>query len=55
MPQFLCNNCGWSGSSHELVALTDDLDDNDINYCPHCGSGDLDVEDPPYDVGDTRR
>jgi len=41
-----CNNCGWTGDSTMLVSKTDSLDDRDFNYCPDCGSDDIeDIED----------
>jgi predicted RNA-binding Zn-ribbon protein involved in translation (DUF1610 family) len=41
-----CNNCGWTGDSTMLVSKTDALDDRDFNYCPDCGSDDIeDIED----------
>ena len=41
----ICNDCGWSGYYEELVALTDDLNDKDFNYCPACESDDFDEEE----------
>lgn len=31
-----CLDCGWLGYVEELVALTDDLDDEDFSHCPRC-------------------
>lgn len=39
--ELVCNNCGWTGDSTMLVSLTDDIEDEDYNYCPECESGDL--------------
>jgi len=39
-----CQDCGWTGYSDELVALTDDLDDTDFKYCPNCNSEKIKVE-----------
>jgi len=36
-----CENCGWSGRSDELVALTEDLKDCDFSYRPDCSSQDI--------------
>jgi len=40
-PEMQCNECGWQGDSSELVSKTDDLKDRDFNYCPDCGSDDI--------------
>lgn len=32
-----CIECGWVGDYSQLVAATDDLDDEDFIYCPDCG------------------
>ena len=36
-----CEDCGWSGDTSNLVALTDDLNDKDFSHCPDCGSKDI--------------
>ena len=36
-----CKNCGWVGDHTELVALPDDLEDNDFSHCPSCESGNV--------------
>lgn len=41
--EIICNNCGWSGDSTQLVSKTEALDDRDFSYCPECGS--CDIED----------
>ena len=46
-----CVNCSWSGTREELVALTDDLDDQDFTHCPNCGGTEFEEdeqEDNPY-------
>lgn len=36
-----CNNCDWTGDATMLVSKTESLDDKDFNYCPECGSNDI--------------
>jgi len=38
----MCNGYGWQGTPEELVSLTDDLNDRDFSFCPHCDSSDFD-------------
>jgi len=45
----ICNECLWQGEPDELVALTDDLDDQDFSYCPNCGGKDLEEDDEEED------
>ena len=46
MVTLFCNDpkkkgCHWSGDRQELVALTEDLNDQDFSYCPHCEGNDF--------------
>ncbi len=36
-----CNDCSWQGYALDLVSKTTDLNDKDFNYCPDCGSDDI--------------
>lgn len=38
-------HCTWSGEHDELVALTDDINDEDFSYCPNCEGRDFQEED----------
>lgn len=39
--EIVCNNCNWTGDSTMLVSKTEHLDDRDFNFCPDCGSDDI--------------
>lgn len=39
-----CENCGWQGSSMELLSRTEDMADTEHVFCPDCGSREV------YDV-----
>lgn len=41
--------CSWSGDSDELVALSDDANDNDFTHCPNCDGSDFEEEDQDDD------
>lgn len=45
MSYLICEYCGWSGDSSELVALTDDLEDRDFTHCPRCDGTDFEDEE----------
>lgn len=37
--------CTWSGESDELIALSNNANDNDFTHCPNCDGDDFDEED----------
>ena len=39
--EWICNNCGWTGDSTMLESKTDNQKELDFNYCPDCGSEDI--------------
>ncbi len=48
--EIICNECGWTGDNTMLVSKTADLLDKDFNYCPYCGSDDIeDIEKDEYE------
>ena len=47
-PEVQCNQCSWQGDALDLVSKTDDINDKDFNYCPQCGSSeieDIDIDE----------
>lgn len=41
-----CNNYSWQGYALDLLSKTEALEDKDFNYCPDCGSRDIeDIEE----------
>ena len=39
--ELICNDCGWTGDSTMLESETDNKADTNYNYCPDCGSENL--------------
>ncbi len=40
-----CTKCGYYLHESELVSKTEDADDLDFNYCPHCENDDFEYDD----------